>query len=79
MCECGDITDVGEEPDYDLETLKLMTTIAAVVKRAAARKAMRSKRAIDKADKPAAKKARTGPSPEAAAAQVSPGTLWDFC
>ena len=31
MCECGDVTDVGEgEPDYDIETLKLMTSIAAV-------------------------------------------------
>ena len=49
MCECGDITDVGEEPDYDLETLKLMTTIAAVAEKAAALKAKRSKlAAIDK-------------------------------
>ena len=80
MCECGDITDRGEEPDYDLETLKLMTTIAAVAEKAAARKAKRSKRAaIDKADRPASKKARTGPSPGAATAQVPPGTLWAFC
>ena len=71
-------TDRGEEPDYDLETLKLMTTIAAVAKKAAARKAKRTKRAIDKTDKPA-KKARTGPSPGAAAAQVPPVTLWAFC
>ena len=81
MCACGDITDRGEEPDYDLETLKLMTsTIAAVAEKAAARKAKRSKRAAtDKADKPASKKARTGPSPAAAAAQVPPVTLWAFC
>ena len=80
MCECGDITDRGEEPDYDLETLKLMTTIVAVAEKAAARKAKRSKRAAtDKADKPASKKARTGPSPAAAAAQVPSCTLWAFC
>ena len=80
MCECGDITDRGEEPDYDLETLKLMTTIAAVAEKAAARKAKRSKRAAtDKADKPASKKARTGPSPAAAAPQVPSCTLWAFC
>ena len=80
MCECGDITDVGEEPDYDIETLKLMTTIAAVAEKAAARKAKRSKRAAtDKADKPASKKARTGPSPVAAVAQVPSCTLWAFC
>ena len=41
MCACGDITDRGEETDYDLETLKLMTTIAAVTEKAAARKAKR--------------------------------------
>ena len=79
MVECGDITDRGEEPDYDLETLKLMTTIAAVAEKATARKAKQSKRAIDKADGPAAKKARTGPPPGAAAAQVPSGTLWAFC
>ena len=80
MCECGDITDRGEEPDYDIETLKLMTKIAVVAKKAAARKAKRSKRAaIDKADKPAVKKARTGPPPGTAAAQVQPCTLWAFC
>ena len=80
MCACGDITDRGEEPDYDLETLKLMTTIAAVAEKAAARKAKRSKRAAtDKADKPASKKARTGPSPGPAAAQVPSCTLWAFC
>ena len=66
MCECGDITDVGEEP-YGLETLKLMTTIAAVAEKAAARKAKQSKRAVDKTEGPAAKKARTGPPPGAAA------------
>ena len=69
MCECGDITDVGEEPDYDIETLKLMVTIAAVAEKAAARKAKQSKRAVDEAEGPAAKKARTGPSPAAAAAE----------
>ena len=80
ICKCGDITDVGEEPEYDLKTLKLMTTIAAVVEKAAARKAKRSKRAAtDKADKPASKKARTGPFPAAAAPQVPPCTLWAFC
>ena len=80
MCACGDITDRGEEPDYDLETLKLMTTIAAVAEKAAARKAKRSKRAAtDKADKPASKKARTGPPPGAAAPQVPSCTLWAFC
>ena len=72
MCECGDVTDVGEEPDYDIETLKLMTTIAAVAEKATARKAKQSKRAVDKADGPAAKKARIGPAPGAAAAQVPP-------
>jgi hypothetical protein len=67
MCACGDITDRGEEPDYDLETLKLMTTIAAMAEKAATRKAKRSKRAaIDKADTPAVKKARTGPPPSGA-------------
>ena len=68
------------EPDLDLKTLKMMVTIAAVAETLAARKAKRSKRAaIDKADKPAAKKARTGPSPAAAAAQVPSCTLWAFC
>ena len=71
MCECGDVTDVGEEPDYYIETLKLMTAIAAVAEKATARKAKQSKRAVDQADGPAAKKARTGPPPGAAAAQVS--------
>ena len=40
----------------------------------------RSKRAAtDKADKPASKKARTGPSPAVAAPQVPSCTLWAFC
>ena len=52
-----------------------MTTIAAVVEKAAARKAKQSKRAVDKADSRVAKKARTGPAPGAAAAQVQPCTL----
>ena len=66
LCECGDVTDVGEEPEYDIETLKLMATIAAVAEKATARKAKQSKRTVDKADGPAAKKARTGPPPGAA-------------
>ena len=78
--KCGDITDRGEEPHYDIETLKMLTKIAAVAKKAAARKAKRSKRAAtDNADKPASKKSRTGPSPAAAAAQVPSCTLWAFC
>ena len=60
MCECGDVTDVGEEPDYDIETLKLVATIAVVAEKATARKAKRSKRAaIAKVDGPAAKKVCT--------------------
>ena len=80
ICECGDVTDVGEEPEYDIETLKLMATMAAVAKKAA-RKAKRSKRPIGKTDKPCdkpAKRVRTGQE-SAAAAQVPPVTLWAFC
>ena len=79
MCECGDVTHVGEEPEYDIETLELMTAIAAVAETVAARKAKQPKRAVDKAGGPAAKKARTGPPPGTAAPQVPPCTLWAFC
>ena len=59
---------------------KIEAKQAKAVAKKAARKAKRSKRAaIDKADKPAAKKARIGPSPGPAAAQVPPCTLWAFC
>ena len=76
ICECGDVTDVGEEPEYDIETLKLMATMAAVAKKAA-RKAKRSKRPIGKTDTPA-KRVRTGQE-SATAAPVSSVTLWAFC
>ena len=44
-----------------------MTTETAVAETVAARKAKQSKRTVDKAEGPAAKKARTGPPPGAAA------------
>ena len=79
MCECGDVTDFGEEPDYDIETLKLVATIAVVAEKATARKAKRSKRAATaKVDGPAAKKVCTEPSSGATDPHVPPCTLWAF-